>query len=86
MDIILEPCPFCGNKDIHLRKEPVWEGNPHYDGKFVYDIHCDICGCTNTSCRLDDLTGDFFGENAEEMVIKSWNERVVVGEEDTNTI
>lgn len=33
MDIILEPCPFCGNKDIHLRKEPVWEGNPHYDGE-----------------------------------------------------
>lgn len=72
MSEALKPCPFCG-AEVHIDKNPLWNGSHGYHGCFEYDIYCDKCGCrvhlgANNTIYQDD-------EVARQNAIKAWNTR-----------
>lgn len=73
MNTKLKPCPFCGNTDIVMCKEPnFWEG--HING-YQYQVVCDASsgyGC-GASSGFRDTIGD---------AKDAWNKRIAWEKED----
>lgn len=79
-------CPFCGNTDIKLKKTPLVSGDIQYEGNYEYDIRCDECGCSTALCNMDSFEEKILGMDAEHTLIKAWNERNGLNEEDTDIV
>ena len=70
----LKPCP-CGNKNVYLKKEPLWHGSHGYHDCYKYIIVCD-----NPKCRwkFEPLNNDTIYRSDEEAIkniISAWNDR-----------
>lgn len=69
----LKPCPFCGTIP-YLEKRPLWSGSHGYHGCYIYDIHCEKCGCYVNLGRNDTIY--ITDEEAKQNAINAWNQRV----------
>ena len=72
MSETLKPCPFCG-AEVHIDKNPLWNGSHGYHGCFEYDIHCGKCGCRVPLPQNDTIYRS--DEVARENAITAWNVR-----------
>lgn len=59
----LKPCPFCGNHDIKICKNPdVYPGDFDFDIDKCYYVQCSKCSC-------------HYGYGYIDEAIKAWNTR-----------
>lgn len=76
-EIILLPCPFCGNENIHMTKKPLWQeydGSYHgYKDRYAFEVVCDKCGAHPAYYKNDTIYRS--EEEAISNVVNKWNKR-----------
>lgn len=68
----IKPCPFCGNKDLTISEEDLFNELVNENGNSLLEIECNSC---NTVQRLFEIPKNnyWFGVG---MLVATWNRRV----------